>query len=360
MATSDTSPFVELNDAGSEAYGNRIQWIQKITRQLTTLSDELPGFVSLLNEGDGVDVETTARVVEMWIHLLSLEHVQVTFAQTPLDGEESHWLRGKDLQDIQFSANQITKTFRSLTSLTTVNFYTQKLLTMLRAALRRSTAFNIYGPFGLQQASQSLHKVQAELLQFDDDVDERRRKRQENALAETEEARSAAKRASGATGQNLMSTYYAHLGTDETKHADRFRKLTVQFAMAGGVAALIFLLLPTDFFGHLEGADVYVRLVQKAIFLGGVFALAGYFAKQAHQHRSLANWAQALAVQLQTFEAYLAAVDDSSVKDELIKSFAARAFGEHPAMKGDPSVTSSASLVDTAANIAAKFTSNAK
>ncbi|MGF6835890.1 ElaB/YqjD/DUF883 family membrane-anchored ribosome-binding protein [Paenarthrobacter sp. TE4293] len=360
MTTTDSSSPVALNPTNSEGYGNRLRWIEGISKQLSTLSEAMPGFAALLNDGDNVDVETAARVIEMWIHLLSNEHVRVTFAQTPLGHEESHWLRGSDLQELQFAANQITQTFQSLTELTTINFYAQKLLTMLRAALRRSSAFNIHGPIGLQQATDSLHQVQEELLQFDADLDERLRKRQETAVAETEEARSAAKRASGATGQNLMSTYYAKLGKDEIENADRFRKLTVQFAIAGGAAALIFLLLPQEVFGSVEGAQIWVRLAQKVVFLGGVFALAGYFAKQAHQHRSLANWAQALAVQLQTFEAYLAAVDDRQVKDELIKNFAGRAFGEHPALKGEQPVTSSAALIDTAANLAAKFTSSAK
>ncbi|RKO26120.1 hypothetical protein D7Z96_05070 [Pseudarthrobacter phenanthrenivorans] len=70
-----------------------------------------------------------------------------------------------------------------------------------------------------------------------------------------------------------------------------------------------------------------MSLIQRAILLAGAFGLAGYLARQAHQHRSMANWAGSMAVQLKTFDTYLAAIDSSETKDELRMAFAARAFG---------------------------------
>lgn len=99
----------------------------------------------------------------------------------------------------------------------------------------------------------------------------------------------------------------------------------------------------------------YVRLIQRVVLIAGTFGLAAYFARQAHHHRSMANWAGSIAVQLQTFDAFLSSVENTETRDELRKSFAARAFGEHPAMKGEPVVTPSAAVMDTAVGLAAKL-----
>ncbi|RAM38216.1 hypothetical protein [Arthrobacter globiformis] len=171
-----------------------------------------------------------------------------------------------------------------------------------------------------------------------------------------EASATAASDAAGITGDAALSSYYSELAAEEKQAANTFRKLTVVMAFAGAGATGIFLA------GHSFGLvwlDVaqgdYVHLIQRAVFVGGVFGLAGYFARQAHQHRSMANWASALAVQLMTFDAYLRAVDSSEVKDDLRRSFAARVFGEHPAMKGEPVPTPSAAAMDTAVDWAAKL-----
>jgi hypothetical protein len=71
----------------------------------------------------------------------------------------------------------------------------------------------------------------------------------------------------------------------------------------------------------------------------------------------MANWAGSLAVQLKTFESYLSPIDDDAVKNELRKSFAARVFGDHPSMKGEPSVAPTAGLGEKAVDLATKVIS---
>lgn len=174
-------------------------------------------------------------------------------------------------------------------------------------------------------------------------------------------AASSIQRAAGKSGDEVMSSFYSKLAKSETESADKFRTLTAAFAMAAGTAALIFVLLPSGIFPAFEGSTSDIaRLVQKTVFVAGIFGIAGYFARQAHQHRSMANWAESLSVQLQTFDAYLAAIDSPDVKDELRKSFAARAFGDHPAMKGEPTVTQSAAVMDAAVGLVSKLGGGSK
>lgn len=91
--------------------------------------------------------------------------------------------------------------------------------------------------------------------------------------------------------------------------------------------------------------DDYVHLIQRVIVLTAFLALAGYLARQVHQHRTMANWARSLSVQLQTFDAFIDAVESPDVKDDLRTAFAAREFGGHPAVKGEPAVPASGQAV---------------
>ncbi|MEV7458172.1 hypothetical protein [Pseudarthrobacter oxydans] len=178
-----------------------------------------------------------------------------------------------------------------------------------------------------------------------------------------EAAASAASTAAGLTGDALMSSFYSELTKSEKSAANTFRWLTVFLLLVATGMALFFVL------GHGSGipwldtasdGEAYATLIQRAILLAGTFGLAGYLARQAHQHRSMANWAGSMAVQLKTFDTYVAAIDSSETKDELRKAFAARVFGEHPPIKGEPPVAPSAAAMDTAVEWAAKLTAGGK
>jgi hypothetical protein len=187
------------------------------------------------------------------------------------------------------------------------------------------------------------------------------------SVAAEEDARKAkesaaeAQQAAGITGDAALSSFYAALAKEEKDAANNFRKVTVIMAFLGAAATALFVMGPSVGLGWLDiPAGDYVHLIQRAVFVAGVFGLAGYFARQAHQHRSMANWASALSVQLKTFDAYVRAIESADVKDELRKTFGARVFGDHPAMKGEPNVTPSAAAMDTAVGWAAKLTGGGK
>lgn len=165
----------------------------------------------------------------------------------------------------------------------------------------------------------------------------------------------------GKIGDLQLAKYYSEFAINEGKSADGFRRLTVWMVLAATGTTMAFVLVPSAGLGWLDiAAGDWVRLVQRGVFVGAVFALGGYFARQAHQHRALANWAGSLAVQLRTFDAYLAAIENSDVRDDLRRAFGARVFGDHPAMKGEPTVTPSAAAMDTAVGWAAKLTAGGK
>jgi hypothetical protein len=167
------------------------------------------------------------------------------------------------------------------------------------------------------------------------------------------------KKIHGEEGDKELSSGYAALAESEGRASTRYRVATLCLSVAAGVLGIGFL-VPTGVEGLTLIAGDYVHLAQRALALAGVFGLAGYCARQAHQHRSMANWARALAVQLKTFDAYLSPIDDVAVKDALRVSFASRVFGEHPVMRGEPTVSSQSTAIDSIAGMAAKLTGGSK
>jgi hypothetical protein len=176
-----------------------------------------------------------------------------------------------------------------------------------------------------------------------------------------EASASAASAAAGTTGEVALSRHYESLAEDERTTAVAFRWLTSFLALVGGGITATFVLGPGVGVTWLAiGPTDYVHLIQRGLLVAGVLGLSGYFARQAHQHRSMANWAGSLAVQLKTFEAYLAPIADDDVKNELRRTFAGRVFGDHPAMKGDPAVAPSSATLDSAVDLLARFTAGGK
>lgn len=233
--------------------------------------------------------------------------------------------------------------------------------------MRRAEAFDLHGDRGLEETARELAPYREKFVEIESFVEAHQQNRARQAVDRLEEqeregsqALKALKRASGSYGDEVMSSFYAEMSEEETKNANRFRTWTVRFTLVGGAAALAFLFLPPDLlYPVFSDADRYIRLVQKAIFVAGVFGIAAYMSRQAHQHRALANWSRSLAVQLKTFDAYVAAVDSPDTRDDLRKSFATRVFGNHPATKGDPQTTDTSTL-DAAVGVVSKLMPIAK
>lgn len=181
-----------------------------------------------------------------------------------------------------------------------------------------------------------------------------------DAVKKTKESAGKAAQAAGQTGTSGMSLAYQKLAGEELKAANGFRWATIGMSAAAAALATLFIFGPilgmiSDF-----GTNDYPHLFQRIVFLAGILGLAGYFARQAHHHRAMANWARSVDVQLQTFEAFLDPVSNEDVRNELRQAFAVRVFGDHPAMKGEPPVTSSAAVLDAAVSLAAKLSPGGK
>ena len=213
-------------------------------------------------------------------------------------------------------------------------------------------------PMPLDTARSAYHVVAGAQSSLEDS----RRREVERLLQEAEagvakitEKEAIADDALGFIGDSKLATHYKEYADNQVGAANKFRGWTIFVASLGGAAASVLLMGPSLGIESLaiDPGD-YVHLIQRVVVTAALFGLAGYLARQAHQHRSLANWAGSLAVQLQTFDAFVSPVASPDVKDELRKTFAQRAFGEHPAMKGEPSVAPTSTAIENATSFAAK------
>lgn len=176
------------------------------------------------------------------------------------------------------------------------------------------------------------------------------------ALTRAEASAALVSQVAGATADVVISSHFQAMATDELSSANEFRLWTMRAMGVGGIIGAVFLLGPALGVSALEiETGDYVHLLQRVLVVGAVFAFAAYTGRQAHNHRTQANWAASLAVQLQTFDAYCDAIDDQASKDQLRTAFAARAFGEHPALRGESSSDNGDALVQKAADLASKF-----
>lgn len=326
--------------------------------ELIRLPDSIP------KEIGGPEEPETGPLIEglaAWARLLDAPYVQNGYVETPFSDEEKHWLTTRTLRELQAICSRIRESLLNLTRIEDLPKEHDKLMRLLRSAVRRSTVLNTGGIRGMSETSTYIIEAKQALEAYQHYRAERRDQEANDLLdalkdkaTEGAETLDALKRASGATGDERMSSYYQGLADGERTTANHFRAATIVFVALGGAVGLAFLLVPLDFpFPLATDAERYIRLVQKVVAVGGLFGIAGYMARQAQQHRALANWANSLTVQLQTFDAYLAAVDDADLRGELRKSFAARVFGDHPVTKGEQQ--SDASTLEAAANLLAKF-----
>lgn len=319
-----------------------------------------------LEESDDLDVESLLGIVGLLGEIFENEAAKVSFITAPKDDRAKLWINDPLIDDIEGELDRLRERLVNLADVSSANYSVETLSVQLVASLRRARLNDFsYMP-------QPFRDQLAELIEsLSEEVDlfERRRglnklrNRAQDAVHAAENSATAAttaadatKAAAGIAGDATMSSFYAKMAAKETETADKFRRLTAGFSYAAVATAAIFVLLPSGLLPSLDLAlNDYARLLQKAVFVAAIFGLAGYFARQAHQHRSMANWSGSLAVQLQTFDAYLASIDNPGVKDELRKTFAARVFGDHPAMKGEPTEAPTAAAMETAVGWAAKL-----
>lgn len=317
---------------------------------------------------DSLDTDTLETLLSLWHDLFDSVAARESYIFMPQEVAEQPWLDQPKLLELRDSLRSLEEMLLAQQPANAVNGAIHHLENSLWDSLwsAKRTKHDYLTPSQRVELSKLIDLTSSQLTSLKSRRSLRNLQQQaEGAVADAEASASAAnsaadasKTAAGITGEAKMSSFYSDLAAEETAAANTFRRLTVTLAFTAAASTALFILGPALGIGWLDiEAGDYVHLIQRAVFVAGVFGLAGYFARQAHQHRSMANWASALSVQLRTFEAYLSAVESADVRDELRKSFATRVFGDHPAMKGEPSVTPSAAAMDTAVGWAAKLTS---
>ncbi|MFJ4168527.1 hypothetical protein ACIPY3_03345 [Paenarthrobacter sp. NPDC089714] len=353
---------------GSQEYNERWRRIQEVAEGFNDLA-EMPSRVT--DQGDAL-YSKVAAISRAWASVLSDGDVAQGYARLPMRHEDYHWLTTQLLETLNDKRRNLREMMLNVAAYSFLGTAADELATDLRQAGLMNADRNYLGPIGAQDNSQVLQRA------FNDyTLEEAERKRREEAiardalneiranaeegkqaLAEGKQALDALKQSAGEYGDLQLEKYFRGLADSQTTTANAFRGWTITLIVLGALCALLFLLAPSDWFSAATDLDRVVRMVQKGIFVAGVFGLAAYLGRQSQHHRSQAHWADSLAVQLRTFDAFLAPVVNPEVRDDLRKTFGARAFGEHPAMKGEPQTESS--TFEAAASLLAKILPGSK
>lgn len=334
---------MDVAKAASSRVLDRHQEIQQLTNQN-------------LIPGDDVDVNTLESTVSLVSFMFSDLAVE-SYARASEKVRDRQLLTDDFFIEIDRLLQMIVDLLSNRSMLDRVDSLVVELHDQIRAAVQRARGSQLaqLGYNGATQFRDEIRNIDSSLITIAINSELTRAVTRANDAAEKAvEASDKASTAAGTAGEAALSSFYAGLARTEGDAAEKFRIWTIWTGVAAGLTAVVFLVVPEFGLLKIESSD-FVHLIQRILVSAAAFGMAGYFARQAHHHRSLANWAGALAVQLQTFEAYLAPIEDQTVRDELRKSFAQRAFGDHPAMKGEPSVTPTAAAMENTASVVAKL-----
>jgi hypothetical protein len=143
-----------------------------------------------------------------------------------------------------------------------------------------------------------------------------------------------ARDAAGTVGNASLSSHFANYADQEVRSANRFRA----FAIAGFTVALVFALL----FGNgkngwlLTFQSDWTALAFKVAGAAGIGSISAYLARQAGQHRRMSNWARSMAVQLQSFPAFIEPLGYEK-QAEMYDLLARRVFTAPPEKSGNTS-----------------------
>ncbi|QXQ11481.1 hypothetical protein [Paeniglutamicibacter sp. Y32M11] len=130
----------------------------------------------------------------------------------------------------------------------------------------------------------------------------------------------------------------SHFSTFEKGHTVRFgTNLGVGIALIA-FGALFGIYQSVDVFGTWQPRSIYsaADVAWKIVIVSSLVGLGSYFLKQASTHRQLVVWAQAIGIQLQTFDAYTGLVDSPGQRSQLHAEFAKRIFGPEPTSHSGP------------------------
>lgn len=337
---------VVKSEPHADLFGSLLLVIDSLKRTRTL-------FKSVASRMSDSDAAASDQVIEAWLEVLEDGFREI--AKNPLNDVTIHGLTTEVLERVQALLEPLDFTLGKNGDIPFVRHYISQLADELASVIAAGKGYIPQDHRG-EKHLRLLTSVEEVLRKFDPGIFLRISERTAIKAAErTQDIATTASKAAGITGETLMYQHYDSLANIESKTARRFRFWTIVSSVFGGVTAAVFVLGPTLGWAavNIEPGD-WVHLVQRAIVTAAVFAFSAYLARQSHQHRTMANWAGSLAVQLRTFEAFLAPITSEDVRDRLRTSFAARVFGEHPVLKGEPSGTATADVAEKALEILAK------
>lgn len=166
-----------------------------------------------------------------------------------------------------------------------------------------------------------------------------------------------AKDAVGDVGNASLAGHFASYADKEVESANRFRLA----ALIGFGLALSFALI----FGNgkdgwfLAFQNDWTALAFKVAGAVGIGGISAYLARQGGQHRRMANWARSMAVQLQSFPAFVEPLAYEE-QAEMYRMLARRVLTAPPEKSGSASEDSvgMAQLLDLATNLAKRSGAN--
>ena len=324
---------------------DRLDHLRRTARDVKTLRSVLRQATASerLGPDHGIDVDSLRSIVDLWDFLLSNPAVQSTYAEAPLSEPDAHWLTPEILDAVDAEVRDARQYLNSLRALAFLESVIRHLMGWMEEVLKRGNAL----PPNDEESRRALEFAHGGLQTLVQRRSWQVLKQVELAADSAAASATTASEAAGNAGENAMATHFDALAKEEVAAAGRFRRWTIGMMIVGGLVAGVLLLAPALGWPALaiEAGD-YVHLTQRVIVTAAVFGLAGYFARQAAHHRTTANWARALAVQLKTFDAFIDPVASREVKEALRTKFAERVFGEPPAAKGDVSDLSPSPLAE--------------
>jgi len=153
---------------------------------------------------------------------------------------------------------------------------------------------------------------------------EEQRRQAHEAVKSAEESATTARQAAGTAGEASLASWFQNYARSEHTASWIFR--AVAFVGLGGTAGLAYW-----FFLESEERNLEVSsLVLRSAMVLAVAAFSTYSIRLAGQHRNQGNWAKSIAVQLNSFAAFLEPVDSIAVRDAIYGQFANRVLGAPP------------------------------
>jgi hypothetical protein len=163
-----------------------------------------------------------------------------------------------------------------------------------------------------------------------------RQRAEEQATRATSAADSASsaltevRKATGSIGEVVFGNYFEVYANREFRASWLFRSIALTGLLGTGVLGWLF------FYEARNSSFSWSEAAFRGAILLAVGALSAYTGRLAAQHRSVGNWAKAIAVQMKSFGALIEPVEDGPARAAIYERLAARVLAAPPE-NGSPS-----------------------